>query len=109
MKSRKEYFETRRTLMIISYICYGISIFLFLLCFFIRGGFATVVVVVSLLILAALTCSLYAHRQKEFLFCPKCGSKNIVKIGFMGIPVSITDTCPDCKNKINIDKSINKD
>lgn len=109
MKSRKEYFETRKILMTAAYICYAASILLFLLCFFVQNGFATIAVIISLFLLAALTCSLYAHRQKEFLFCPKCGSKNIVKTGFLGIPISITDKCPDCKNRINIDRSINKD
>ena len=95
--------------MIISYICYAVSALLLLLCFFVHGGYSTISVIMALFIMAAVLCSLYAHRQKEYLFCPKCGSKNIVKTGFLGIPMSITDTCPDCKQKINIDKSIYKD
>lgn len=109
MKSRKEYFETRRLTMTVSRICYILSIVLVLVFMIASGGYATIAVCIFLLLTIGVLCSIYAHQQKEFLFCPKCGSKNIVKTGFMGIPVSITDTCPDCKNKINIDKSINKD
>lgn len=95
--------------MILACICYAISVFLFLICIFASGGFATIAVILSLFLLGGLMCSIYAHRSGEYLFCPKCGSKNIVKAGIFGIPVSITDECPDCKNKINIDKSINQD
>lgn len=95
--------------MIVAYVCYAISALLLLLCFLVHGGYATIVVIMAILIMAAVLCSLYAHRQKEYLFCPKCGSKNIVKTGVLGVPMSITDECPDCKSKINIDKSINQD
>ncbi|MDD6395800.1 MAG: hypothetical protein ACI4IJ_01405 [Acutalibacteraceae bacterium] len=109
MKSRREYFESRRLLMIASRICYALSIFLIIIFCFVKNGFATIAAMMFLILMIGITCSLYAHRNKEYLFCPKCGSKNIVKTGFFGIPLSITDTCPDCKQKINIDKSINKD
>lgn len=109
MKSRREYFESRRLLMIVSRICYALTIFLIVIFGFVKSGFATIAVTMFLFLMVGITCSLYAHRNKEYLFCPKCGSKNIVKTGFLGVPVSITDECLDCKQKINIDKSIYKD
>ncbi len=109
MKSRKDYFETRRLLMITSRVCYILSIVMILIFIMSSGGYATIAAIMFLFLTVGVTCSIYAHQQKEYLFCPKCGSKNIVKVGFWGIPMSITDTCPDCKKKINIDKSINQD
>lgn len=109
MKSRKEYFETRRSTMIIARICYILCVMLVFIFLAANGGYATIAVIIFLLLTIGILFSIQAHRQKEFLFCPKCGSKNIVKIGFWGVPISITDKCPDCKNKINIDKSITKD
>lgn len=95
--------------MILSRICYGLVILMIFIFLMASGGYATIAVIAFLFLTIGLICTVYAHQQKEYLFCPKCGSKNIVKIGFLGIPMSITDTCPDCKKKINIDKSINKD
>ena len=109
MKSRKEYFHSRKLFMIAALVLYLVTIFLFDLCFFVSGGYATIFVIMSITLMIAIICSIYAHRSKEYLFCPKCGSKNIVKTGFFGIPVSITDECPDCKKKINIEKSIHED
>lgn len=109
MKSRREYFYSRKLLMIAACVMYLVTIFLIDLCFFVNGGYATIFVIMSITLMTAVICSFYAHRNKEYLFCPKCGSKNIVKTGVFGIPISITDECPDCKKKINIDKSINED
>ncbi len=109
MKSRREYFESRRALMIAAYLLYMLAVFLFDLCFFVKGGYATIAVIIALVLLGATMCSIYGHRSKEYLFCPKCGSKNIVKTGLFGIPIAITDECPDCHKKINIEKSIRED
>lgn len=109
MKSRRDAFETRRLLLIGSKICYGAAIFLIILFTFARGGYAAIAVTTFVALLLGIMCSLYAYRQKEILFCPKCGSEHIVTKGFMGIPKSITDICPDCKKKINIDQSADKD
>ena len=109
MKSRREYFESRKMLMIGSRVCYGISIMLLMFCVVMTSGFATVAVIIALLMLGGIMCSLYAGRQKEFLFCPKCGSKNIVKKGFLGVPSSIAEECPDCHAKLELNKPVNKD
>ncbi len=98
--------------MIIRYISLFATLFLLVLCFFINGGFvtyATIAIIISLLLFTAAMCGFYAKRCKEVLFCPKCGSENIVKKGFLGIPISITDTCPDCHKKININRSVYED
>lgn len=109
MKSRREYYETRKLLMICGLILYSAALFLLLLCFFVPGGFATIVVILSLFLLGGAMCGLYAHRSKEFLFCPKCGSKRIVTEGLFGIPAEIKEECPDCGCKLELDKPINKD
>ena len=109
MKSRREYYESRKMLMIGSWIFYGFSVILLLISLTKKSGFATIAVIIALLMLGGVMCSLYARRQKEFLFCPKCGSKNIVKKGFLGVPASIAQECPDCKNKLDLDKPVNKD
>ena len=54
-------------------------------------------------------CSIIAHKGKEYLFCPKCGSKKIVKTTLFGIPEILYDECPDCHKKIDNDKPVNKD
>ncbi len=109
MKSRREYYETRKILMTGSRLCYSLSFLLFFVCMFISKGFITIAALISILILGGILCSFYAHRQKEFLFCPKCGSKNIVKKAFFGMPYAITEECPDCHKKIDLDKPIDKD
>ncbi len=109
MKSRREYFESRKMLMIGSRICYIISAMLFFIALLSQSGFATIAVIIALLMLGGVMCSLYAGRQKEYLFCPKCGSKNIVKKGLSGVPASIADECPDCHAKLDLDKPVNKD
>ena len=95
--------------MVISRVCYTIAIILMIIFFAASGSFATIFVCMSLALSIGILCSIYSIRYKDYLYCPKCGSKNIVKTGFLGIPMSITDTCPDCKQKINIDKGINQD
>ena len=96
-------------LMIGSYICYGFSLLLLLIGVVSQSGFATIAVIIALLMLGGFMCSLYAGRQKDFLFCPKCGSKSIVKTGFLGVPSSISDECPDCHAKLDLNKPVNKD
>ena len=96
MKSRQEYFYSHKLWLTIALSLYCFSLFLLDLCFFVSKGYATIFVIMS-------------HRAKEFLFCPKCGSKNIVKTGLLGLPISITDECPDCHSKIVLDKSIRLD
>lgn len=109
MKSRRDCYETRKVLMIAALLLYTLAALLLGLCFVVNGWFATIAVILSLVLLGAVMCSLYAARQKDYLFCPKCGSKNVVKTGLFGIPASITDECPDCHKKINIEKSIRED
>ncbi len=109
MKSRREYFESRKMLMIGSRICYGLSILLLVMAMLSQGGFATIAVIIALLVLGGMMCSLYAGRQKDFLFCPKCGSKKLVKSGFLGVPSSISEECPDCHARLDLNKPVNKD
>lgn len=109
MKSRREFFESRKMLMIGSRLCYGLTLLLLVVAVLSRGGFATIAVIIALIMLGGMMCSLYAGRQKEYLFCPKCGSKNIVKAGFLGVPSSISEECPDCHAKLELDKPVNKD
>lgn len=109
MKSRREYYESRKMLMIGSRIFYGISAILFFIALASKSGFATIAVIIALLMLGGVMCSLYAGRQKDYLFCPKCGSKNIVKKGFSGVPSTIAEECPDCHAKLDLDKPVNKD
>ena len=109
MKSRREYFESRKMLMIGSRICYGLSILLLVMAMMSQGGFATIAVIIALLVLGGMMCSLYAGRQKDFLFCPKCGSKKLVKSGFLGVPSSISEECPDCHARLDLNKPVNKD
>ena len=49
------------------------------------------------------------HPLHQFLFCPKCGSKKIVKTTLFGIPEILYDECPECHEKIDLDKPVNKD
>jgi len=109
MKSRREYFESRKMLMVGSRIFYGLSIMMLMIALRSHRGFATIAVIIALLMIGGLMCSLYAGRQKEYLFCPKCGSKKIVKTGFLGVPSSIFEECPDCHVKLDLDKPVNKD
>lgn len=109
MKSRREYFHSRRMLMMAALICYALTFFLFQVCFMIRNGFATIFVIMSIILLIGIICSIYAHRGKEYLFCPKCGSKKMVQTTLFGIPDSITDICPDCKEKIDLNRPVDKD
>ena len=109
MKSIREYYESRKMLMIGSRIFYSLSLLLFVIAMMSQSGFATIAVIIALLMLGGVMCSLYAGRQKEFLFCPKCGSKNIVKKGFLGVPSSLSEECPDCHAKLDLNKPVNKD
>ncbi len=109
MKSRIEYFHSRKALMLTALTLYGLSFFLFQMFFLIPAHFIAVFVLMSLSLMFAVICSVLAYRKKAYLFCPKCGSNNIVKVSLFGIPDSITDECPDCHEKINLYKSIHLD
>ena len=109
MKSRQEYFYSHKLWLTIALSLYCFSLFLLDLCFFVSKGYATIFVIMSIALMGGIICHIMSHQAKEFLFCPKCGSKNIVKTGLLGLPISITDECPDCHSKIVLDKSIRLD
>lgn len=110
MKSIREYFNARRALMIAAYLLYVLSVFLLELMFFLpTSAIATLFVGLSVSLMAAALCSFYAHKQKDYLFCPKCGSAKIAETSLFHIPVKLHDTCPDCGRKIDVEKPVNKD
>lgn len=109
MKSRREYFNLRRALLFGAFVFYALSFFLLELCFLVKGGYATIFVIMSITLMLAVICHIMGRRNKEFLFCPQCGSKRIVKNTLFGIPAEITCDCPDCGAKIDLDKPVNKD
>lgn len=109
MKSRKEYFHLRKTLMLTAFVLYALSFFLFQLCFLMLNHAIVLFAIMSLLLMFAVICSILAHRNKAFLFCPKCGSDKIVKATLFGIPDSIAEECPDCHAKIELNKPVNQD
>ena len=88
MKSRIEYFHSRKALMLTALTLYGLSFFLFQMFFLIPAHFIAVFVLMSLSLMFAVICSVLAYRKKAYLFCPKCGSKNITEInrlcGYLG-------------------------
>ena len=88
---------------------YALSFFLFQLCFLMLSHLMAIFVLMSICLMSAVIISVMAHRNKGYLFCPKCGSNRVVKTTLFGIPDSITDECPDCHEKIDLDKPINKD
>ena len=109
MKSRREYFRSRRLFMFLAFALYCAVIFLIQMCFIVKGGYSTLFAMISLLFVIAVICSILGHRGKDYLFCTKCGSKKIVQTTLFGIPAVIHDECPDCHEKIDLDKPINKD
>lgn len=109
MKSRKDYFKTRKLLMFLAFVMYCLAFFFFQLLFLVKGGFVTLFAFISILLVGAVLCSIYGHKGKEYLFCPHCGSKRIVKTTLFGIPEILYDECPDCHEKIDVDKPMNKD
>lgn len=109
MKSRKEYFVSRKRLMLAALALYALSFFLFQLCFIVPGRIMSLFAIMSITLMFAVICSILAHNKKAYLFCPKCGSNKIVKVSLFGIPDSITDECPDCHEKIELYKSVNLD
>ena len=109
MKSRREYFNLRRALLFGAFALYALSFFLLELCFLVKGGYATIFVIMSIILMLAVICNVLGHRNKEYLFCPQCGSTKIVKNTLFGIPAEITCDCPDCGAKIDLDKPVNKD
>ncbi len=109
MKSRRDYYSSRKALMLGAFVLYAVAFFLLELCFVVNDGYATIVCILSIFLMFGIICSILAHRNKEYLFCPQCGSKRIVKNTLFGIPAEITCDCPDCGAKIDLDKPVNKD
>lgn len=110
MKSIRQYFNARRALMITAYLLYVLSFFLFELMFFLpMATLATLFVALSVALMAAALCSFYAHKQKDYLFCPKCGSSQLIETSLFCIPVKLHDVCPDCGKKIDLEKPVNQD
>ncbi|MBQ1441822.1 MAG: hypothetical protein IIZ08_07890 [Clostridia bacterium] len=109
MKSIREYFNSRKLFMFLALALYCLALFFFQLCFLVKGGYVTLFAVISLALVFAVICSILGHRGKDFLFCPKCGSKKIVKTTLFGIPEILYDECPECHEKIDLDKPVNKD
>lgn len=109
MKSRKEYFNSRKSLMLVALALYALTFFLFQLCFIIPEHIVALLVIMSMTLMFAVICSILARRAKTYLFCPKCGSNKFVRVSLFGIPDSITDECPDCHEKIELYKSVNLD
>ena len=109
MKSRKDYFNSRKLLMFLAFVLYCLSFFLLQLCLLVKSGYVTLFALISLSMVSAVLCSIFAHKGKEYLFCPKCGSKKIVKTTLFGLPEILYDECPDCHKKIDNDKPVNKD
>ena len=109
MKSRKEYFQSRKMLMLTALVLYALSFFLFQLCFLMLNHIIVLFATMSMTTMGAIICSVLAHRAKAYLFCPKCGSNKFIKVSLFGIPDAITDDCPDCHEKIELYKSVNLD
>lgn len=109
MKSIREYFKSRRLFMFLAFTLYCAAFFVFEICFFVSGGYAALFATISLLLVFAVICSILAHRGKDYLFCPKCGSDKIVQKTLFGIPAVIHDECPECHEKIDLAKPVNKD
>lgn len=109
MKSRREYFNLRRALLFGAFALYALSFFLFQMCFLVKDHSVSILVVMSFALMFAVICHVLGRRNSEYLFCPQCGSKKIVKNTLFGIPAEITCDCPDCGAKIDLDKPVNKD
>ena len=95
--------------MFLAFTLYCMVFFLLQICLFVNGGYSTLFAIMSLVFVFAAICSIFGHRGKEYLYCPKCGSKKIVRNTLFGIPAVIHDECPDCHEKIDLDKPVNKD
>ncbi|MBQ9903114.1 MAG: hypothetical protein IJM51_12150 [Clostridia bacterium] len=110
MKSRKEYFHSRKLFSFLAFVLYCAVFFLLQLMIFVRiGYFSALFALLSLALVFAVICSILSGRNKDFLFCPKCGSKKIVKTTLFGIPDILYDECPDCHEKLDNDKPVNQD
>ena len=109
MKSRREIFSSRRLLMFLAFALYCVVFFLFQLFFLVKSGYVALFALISLSLVGAVLCSIFGHKGKDYLFCPKCGSRKIVHTTLFGIPDTLYNVCPECHEKIDNDKPVNKD
>ena len=109
MKSRREIFSSRKLFMFLALVLYCTSFFLFQLCFIVKSGYVTLFALISLSLVGAVLCSIFGHKGKAYLYCPKCGSRRIVQTTLFGIPDKLYNVCPECHEKIDNDKPVNKD
>ena len=48
MKSRRDYYSSRKALMFGAFVLYAVALFLLELCFIVKGGYATIVCILSI-------------------------------------------------------------
>ena len=64
MKSRRDYYSSRKALMLGAFVLYAVAFFLLELCFVVNDGYATIVCILSIFLMFGIICSILAHRNK---------------------------------------------